>query len=45
MTRKYRYRFPIRILVFKWGMTIAWQPPVVKIEEGSISIFLGMFDD
>jgi hypothetical protein len=45
MARKYRFRFPIQILLFKFGMTIAWQQPIVKMDDGSISIFLNMFDD
>jgi hypothetical protein len=45
MPRKYRYRFPIQIILFKWGITISWHTPIVKMDDGSISIFLGMFDD
>jgi hypothetical protein len=45
MKRKYRYRFPIRINIFKFGITVSWQQPIVKIDDGSISIFLNLFDD
>jgi hypothetical protein len=45
MKRKYRYRFPIQVLLFKFGITVSWQQPIVKMDDGSISIFLGMFDD
>ncbi|WP_310485718.1 hypothetical protein [Chamaesiphon sp. VAR_48_metabat_403] len=45
MLRNYRYQFPIRIILFKYGITIAWKQPIVKISDGSISVFLGMFDD
>ena len=45
MVKKYRYQFPIQILVFKYGITIALKQPIVKIDNSSISVFIGMFDD
>jgi hypothetical protein len=45
MQRKYRFRFPIQVIIFKFGITIAWHAPIVKLDDGSISIFLGMFDE
>jgi hypothetical protein len=45
MFKNFRYRFPIQLIVFKWGMTIAWRAPIVRKSTESISIFLGMFDD
>ena len=50
--KKYRYRFPIQWVVFKYGFSVAWQQPIVKIvppknsdAEDSMLIYLGMFDD
>lgn len=52
MLRNYRYRFPFQSVLFKWGLTIAWQQPIVKISkpkdsdpEDSMLIYVGMFDD
>jgi hypothetical protein len=52
MFKNYRYRLPIQSVFFKWGMTIAWQQPIVKIikpkdsdAEDSMLIYVGMFDD
>jgi hypothetical protein len=45
MVKKYRLRFPIACTWFRWGLTIAWLPPVVRIEDDSISIFLNFFDE
>lgn len=52
MLRNYRYRFPFQSVFFKWGLTIAWQQPIVKITkpkdsdaEDSMLIYIGMFDD
>jgi hypothetical protein len=45
MQRKYRFRFPIQVIIFKFGITIAWHAPIVRKRTESISIFLGMFDE
>jgi hypothetical protein len=45
MKTKYRYRFPIRVSMWRWGITIAWEQPIVKMDDGSISQFFDMFDD
>lgn len=45
MTKTYRYRFPIHVQMWRWGMTIYWQPPIVKIEREDMSSFFHMFDD
>jgi hypothetical protein len=49
---KYRYRWPVALIFFKYGFTIEWIPPIVKIEpprpsdpEDSMLIYIGMFDD
>jgi hypothetical protein len=45
MQRKYRFRFPLQIVAFKWGITFALHAPIVRKRTESISIFLGMFDE
>ncbi|WP_310485104.1 hypothetical protein [Chamaesiphon sp. VAR_48_metabat_403] len=52
MFKNYRVRFPIQLVVFKIGLTIAWQQPIVKKvtpkdsdPEDSMLIYIGMFDD
>jgi hypothetical protein len=53
MTSRYRYRFPIQIHCYKWGVNIWLQHPIVREyiappsdrDEGGISIFLGVFDE
>jgi hypothetical protein len=52
MFKNYRVRCPIRSVWFKWGFTLCWQQPIVKIAkpkdadpEDSMLIYLGMFDD
>ncbi len=45
MTKTYRYRFPIHVQMWRWGLTIYWQPPIVKIETESISQFFQLFED
>ncbi|WP_309740082.1 hypothetical protein [Chamaesiphon sp. OTE_20_metabat_361] len=52
MVDKYRYRFPIAIALFRWGFSIAWQAPIVKIyqrpnldAEDSMLIFMSMLDE
>jgi hypothetical protein len=53
MKSHYRYQFPIGIHLYKWGVNVWLQYPIVRQyiappsdrDEGSISIFLGMFDE
>jgi hypothetical protein len=45
MTKTYRYRFPINVTLWRWGMTIYWQPPIVKLPTEDISSFFHMFDE
>ncbi len=45
MKNQYKFRFPIQLFIFRYGMTIAWQTPIVKMDDGSISAFFDMFDD
>jgi hypothetical protein len=52
MQGRYRYRFPIVIAIFRWGFSIAWQAPIVRIyqrpnldPEDSMLIYISMFDE
>jgi hypothetical protein len=45
MPVKYYYRFPIFINLFRWGLLVKFQKPVVRVEEDSISDFFHIFDD
>lgn len=49
---KYRYRFPVAILFFKYGFSVYLQQPIVKIyprpdldAQDSMLIYIGMFDE
>jgi hypothetical protein len=50
--KNYRVRFPIVIQLFRWGVSIEWIAPIVRIErrrnpdaEDSMLIYITMFDD
>ena len=52
MQGKYRLRSPFVIALFRWGFSIAWQAPIVKIyqrpeldPEDSMLMFISMFDE
>jgi hypothetical protein len=45
MPHRYRFRFPLEITWFKFGIVVVIRQPIVRIEAPSISIFLNFLDD